>query len=117
MHKYLFLFMWLVCLPAATRGQSLEDPDLTALFQPVAAQTCQYWFDDDASNIQTAAGLSGVFTPDVSSLADGLHVIHYVVIGSDGKAYSTSADTFSKAGKMLNHQTGLTTVAAKGVTH
>lgn len=117
MHKYLFLFMWLVCLPAATRGQSLEDPDLTALLQPVAAQTCQYWFDDDASNIQTAAGLSGVFTPDVSSLADGLHVIHYVVIGSDGKAYCTSADTFIKMEEMLNDHTGLTTVAAKGVTY
>ena len=117
MHKYLFLFMWLVCLPAATRGQSLEDPDLTALLQPVAAQTCQYWFDDDTSNIQTAAGLSGVFTPDVSTLADGLHVIHYVVIGSDGKAYSTSADTFIKMEEMLNDQTGLTTVAAKGVTY
>lgn len=117
MRNYLFLFIWLACLPAATRGQTLEDPDLTALLQPVAAQTCQYWFDDDASNIQTAAGLSGVFTPDVSSLADGLHVIHYVVIGSDGKAYSTNAATFIKMEEMLNDHTGLTMVAAKGVTY
>lgn len=189
MRKYLFLFAWLACLPLVTRGQTLEDPDFTALLQPVGVQSVQYWFDEDANSLktandlsgnysfdvstledglhtvhclvkgvdgelygassqtflvlkgealpphaslegaqlkywfdenggvlQTATGLSGVYTPDVSALADGLHVIHYVVIGADGKAYSTGADTFIKMAEMLNDEV-ITAVKAKGVTY
>ncbi len=188
MRKYLF-FIWLACLPLSTRGQTLEDPDFTALLQPVGVQSLQYWFDDGTNSLketndiagyysfdvptledglhtlhclvkgtngelygtsskvflilkgeelpphaslegaklqywfdehgdalQTASGLSGVYKPDVSALADGLHVIHYVVVGADGKVYSTGADTFIKMAEMLNEEV-VAAVKAKGIAY
>jgi len=188
MRKYLF-FIWLACLPLSTRGQTLEDPDFTALLQPVGVQSLQYWFDDGTNSLketndiagnysfdvstledglhtlhclvkgtngelygtsskvflilkgeefpphaslegaklqywfdehgdalQTASDLSGVYKPDVSALADGLHVIHYVVVGADGKVYSTGADTFIKMEEMLNEEV-VAAVKAKGIAY
>ena len=94
MRKYLFLFIWLACLPLATRGQTLEDPDFTALLQPVGAQSLQYWFDDDANSLKTTNDLSGNYSFDVSTLEDGLHTLHCMVKGTNGELYGASSQMF-----------------------
>lgn len=190
MRKYLFIFMWLSCLPFATRGQTLDDADLAELLQPKQAQAFDYWFDDDTDNLQTitslsgthmvdvsslpnglhllhcqvtgadgsiygidsrmfltmnnmenlsnatlngaklkywfdedastlqvASGLSGTYLPEVSALDDGLHMIHWMVVAANGEVYSTSADVFIKMEEILTDVTVLTTVSARGIAY
>lgn len=190
MRKYLILLMWLSCLSVATRGQTLDDADLSELLQPKQAQAFDYWFDDDTGHLQTvnslsgtyafdvsslpnglhmlhcqvkgangeiygtdsrlfltmndteslpdatlagaklrywfdedagslkdASGVSGTYAVDVSALSDGLHTLHYMLVGTDGSAYSTRADMFIKMEEMLSDPTAVTTVAAQRVTY
>ena len=59
-------------------------------------QTLQYWFDEADSNMKTLPGNSGVQVLDVSSLEEGIHVIHCQVKGKDGSVYSISSNIFTK---------------------
>lgn len=190
MRKYMILLMWLSCLSVATRGQTLDDADLSELLQPKQAQAFDYWFDDDIGHLQTVNSLSGTYAFDVSSLAnglhelhcqvkgangeiyvtdsrlfltmndteslpeatlfgaklrywfdedagslrdvssvsgtysvdvsplnDGLHILHYMLVGADGSAYGTSTETFIKMEEILTDPTALETVAAQSVTY
>ena len=190
MRKYLILFMWLSCLSVATRGQTFDDADLSELLQPKQAQAFDYWFDDDIGHLQTvnslsgtyafdvsslpnglhmlhcqvkgangeiyctdsrlfltmndteslpeatlvgaklrywfdedagslkdASGVSGTYSVDVSPLNDGLHILHYMLVGADGSAYGTCAETFIKMEEILTDPTALETVAAQSVTY
>lgn len=96
MRKLFFLFLWLSCLPFATRGQTIEDADLSELLLPIQAKALCYWYDSDDGNRQTVIGLSGTYTLDASSLSDGLHTLHYQVIGTDDVSYCTTSKLFLK---------------------
>lgn len=72
-----------------------------------AATTLRYWFDSDASSLQTMT-YGGVQTLDVSSLHDGLHTLHYQVVGTDGQVYYLASALFMKMGT----NTGTETVTA-----
>lgn len=72
-----------------------------------AATALRYWFDSDATSLQTIS-YGGVQTLDVSSLHDGLHTIHYQLTGTDGQFYYIASALFMKMGS----NTGTETVTA-----
>ena len=94
MRKIFFLFLWLSCLPFATRGQTIEDIALSELLHPIQAKALCYWYDDNTDNRQVVNNLSGTYTLDVSSLKDGLHTLYYQVIGTDDMSYGTTSQMF-----------------------
>ncbi|MBQ8936674.1 MAG: dockerin type I repeat-containing protein [Bacteroidaceae bacterium] len=97
MSKYLILYIMLVCMPMAARGQTISDVVFSDLLQaPAQAQSLSYWFDANTDNIQTASGLTGTYTLDLAGLNDGIHVLHYQLKGTDGKIYALSSAVFLK---------------------
>ena len=96
MRKIFFLFLWLSCLPYATRGQTIEDIDLSELLQPIQAKALCYWYDDNTDDRLMVNNLSSNYTLDVSSLKDGLHILYYQVIGTDNISYGTTSQIFFK---------------------
>ena len=95
MHKIFFLFLWLSCLPYATRGQTIEDIDLSELLQPIQAKALCYWYDN-TDDRRMVNNLYSTYTLDVSSLKDGLHILYYQVIGTDNISYCTTSQIFLK---------------------
>ena len=90
------------------RGQTivtLDDIDLSALPQPTQAEALRYWFDDDEGSVETVNQLSGTFTLDVSSLTEGLHNLHYQVIGTDNRVAYVRSGLFLK----VDEHVGVTT--------
>lgn len=79
MRKCVFLLMMVTCLPLATWGQTLL-----------------YWFDEDSDHRQVVSGLTGTYALDVSALEDGLHLLHYCVMGEDGKPNGLTSAMFLK---------------------
>ena len=71
------------------------------------AKQLRYWFDDDTSTLKTITATGGTQTLDASKLLDGLHTVHYQVIGSDNAAYHIVSALFMKMGG------GTETVTAK----
>ena len=63
-----------------------------------AAKQLRYWFDDDASTLKTITATGGAQTLDASNLMDGLHTVHYQVVGSDNAAYHIVSALFMKMG-------------------
>lgn len=59
-------------------------------------QSLRYWFDDDAGSIQTVNSGSDTYLLETASLTDGLHTLHYQVVGSDGRSYYVSSGIFMK---------------------
>ena len=53
------------------------------------AKQLRYWFDADAATLKTITATGGAQTLDASNLMDGLHTVHYQVVGSDNAAYQT----------------------------
>lgn len=98
MRKYLILFILLSCMPLATRGQTIEDIDLSVLPQPTQAKSLRYWFDGDDGNIQTVSGLTGSYSLDVSSLIMGLHTLHYQIVDTEDRVSYVSSAVFLKMG-------------------
>lgn len=72
-----------------------------------AAKQLRYWFDDDAATLKTITATGGAQTLDASSLMDGLHTVHYQVVGSDNAAYHIVSALFMKMGS------GSETITAK----
>ena len=62
------------------------------------AKQLRYWFDDDTSTQKTITATGGTQTLDATRLLDGLHTIHYQVIGSDNAAYHIVSALFMKMG-------------------
>ena len=62
----------------------------------VTAKKLRYWFDDDASTLKTITATNGLKTLDASQLLDGLHTIHYQVVGSDNTVYHVASALFMK---------------------
>ena len=60
-----------------------------------SVRSIRYWFDDEANNVSIAAS-SGTHNIDASMLHDGLHTIHYQVMGHDGSAYYVASAIFVK---------------------
>lgn len=113
MRKYFIIYIMLSCLPMVVRGQTNTDADLSELLPtPVQAQSLHYWYDTDTENLHTASGLSGSYYLDVSSLPDGLHTIHYEVIGSDNKSSSLASEIFLKMTKSIGESAHGVNVAA-----
>jgi len=96
--------------------QLIDETNVTAyigsgIFLKVGNQTAGtqakglcYWFDDDAATVQTINS-GGVQTLDVSTLIDGLHTIHYQVMGADNQAYYVSSGIFLKTGANTGAET------------
>ncbi|MBQ9216345.1 MAG: hypothetical protein IJ159_06305 [Prevotella sp.] len=82
MRKYL-IFILLFGLNLAIRGQSW--PDLSGMPESTSTVSLRYWFNDDATSIQTTTTLSGATTIDASALVEGVHVVHYQVVDNLGK--------------------------------
>ncbi len=61
-----------------------------------SASSLRCWFDDDANSVKTVSSTNGIYTLDVSTLTEGLHTVHYQVIGSDGKANFIASSIFMK---------------------
>lgn len=83
MRKYL-IFILLFGLNLAIRGQSW--PDLSGVPGSTNTASLRYWFNDDATSIQTTTTLSGATTIDASALVEGVHVVHYQVVDNLGVA-------------------------------
>lgn len=60
------------------------------------AKHLRYWFDDDPATVTTAVSSVGVHNIDVHLLTDGLHTLHYQVIGTDEDVYSIASGLFFK---------------------
>lgn len=100
MRKCLVLFIILLGL-TVVRGQTIEDIadiDLSGLPQPTQVKELHYWFDNKEDNIHVVNELSGNYTLDVSQLIEGLHSIHYQVIGTDNVASYVASAIFLKYG-------------------
>ena len=52
--------------------------------EKVAATTARYWFDEDLTTMHNGVATSGAVELDVSTLATGLHAVHYQTMGADG---------------------------------
>lgn len=101
MRTYIYLTILLSCLYIAARGQTitnLDDLDLSGLPQPTTAKALHYWFDDDNGDVKAATGISGTYILDASQLIDGLHTLHYQVMGSNDVLAYVGARLFLKAG-------------------
>jgi len=62
----------------------------------ITARQLRYWFDDDISTMKTIKATNGKQTLDASQLLDGLHTLHYQVVGSDNAAYHIVSALFMK---------------------
>ena len=62
----------------------------------IQASGLRYWFDDDATSMKTVTAMNGTQTVDASQLLDGLHTIHYQVVGEDGGVYDIASGIFMK---------------------
>ena len=62
----------------------------------IQASRLRYWFDDDATSVKTVTATNGTQTVDASQLLDGLHTIHYQVVGGDGAVYTIASGIFMK---------------------
>lgn len=95
----------------------MEDPDLQELLQPIQAKSIGYWFDNDANNLQKTDDLSGSYLPDVSSLSDGMHTIHYLLQATDGTVSSIKTDVFVKTEEALSDDIFGASISAKSVAY
>ena len=113
MRNHIILLTLLSCLSLATRGQITTDADLSEIIRPpVQVQSLRFWFNTDVDNIETVNTLSGVYTLNVSALDEGIHTLHYQVIGDDGKSYGLSSQVFLKVFKKDLELANSSTVAA-----
>lgn len=116
MRKHL-LFILLLCLPLAIHGQSDNDLNLSELFTSTKAHSLRYWFDSDVGQTTAVDALTGGCTLDVSSLSEGLHTLHYQIVGKDGKGYSLASEVFLKMVKSMAELTAGQAVPAKRVRY
>ena len=108
MRKYLFITILFSCLCLGARGQALEwntvktlvDGLLENVPEATTAQSLRYWFNDNSgTNIQTSDVLDGsAIEVNASALVDGIHVLHYQIVDSEGKVYVPVSKLFIKAG-------------------
>ena len=63
-----------------------------------SAHSIRYWFDDEKSSSTTIAANNGFQSVSTASLMDGIHTIHYQVMGSNGQAYYIASGIFFKSG-------------------
>lgn len=94
MRKTVILFFALCGLIMEARGQTI---DLSGFPQETTASQLRYWFNDDV-NIQTTNTLSGSTTIDASTLAEGIHIVHYQVVDNLGVASIPVSKIFIKTG-------------------
>ncbi|MBR4481444.1 MAG: hypothetical protein IKO86_06040 [Prevotella sp.] len=68
--------------------------------EATTAQSLRYWFNDNSgTNIQTSDVLDGsAIEVNASALVDGIHVLHYQIVDSEGKVYVPVSKLFIKAG-------------------
>jgi len=68
------------------------------------AKSMRYWFDDKTASTESLLS-GGVRSIDASALLDGLHTIHYQVVGDDGKDYYVASALFLKTGNSFGAET------------
>ena len=73
----------------------------------IAAKALRYWFDDDANSVVTISKTSGTFTINTASLVDGLHTIHYQVVGVDNAPYYITSGIFIRTVSMTEALSGV----------
>lgn len=99
MRKHVILTVLLSILQIAARGQaivSLDDVDLSVFPKATQAKALRYWFDDDATTLKNVTITGGAQTLDASTLAEGLHTVHYQIVDSNGSLGSTYSSVFMK---------------------
>ena len=107
MRKHFILVILLSCLHVVARGQtmiSLDDIDLSGLPQPKQIKALHYWFDEDAASMQTVSETSGIHFLEIVSLYEGIHTLHYQVVGSDGGNYDVASIMFLKIGDSIGDE-------------
>ncbi|MGM9703991.1 MAG: hypothetical protein ACI3YZ_10690 [Prevotella sp.] len=104
MRKYILLFV-LACLHLAARGQTSDEIQEIANAikeQATTAKTMKYWFDEDYDNAQTVESNftgSNSYDVNISTIDDGLHTLHYLLIDSSNKVAFSASALFWKIGK------------------
>ena len=103
MHKHLFLTILFCCLTLGARGQTgLADIfDLSGLPQQTEAKSVRYWFDNDNNSVKTTTDLTGPYNMEVSSLAEGIHIMHFQIIDNLEIASIPASMLFLKPCKQL----------------
>lgn len=71
----------------------------------LSVKSMRYWFDDDDSTVQTAAGTTGTYTLDVNGLTEGLHTLHYQLIDESGVAAYVGSGFFICTGSSIGSET------------
>ena len=89
-------------LPFATRGQAIDDIDLSGLPKGTQAKSLRYWFDDDGGSVYVVSTTSGNYSLDISSLAEGLHTLHYQIVDNEGCVAYISSAVFLKIGSTID---------------
>ena len=101
MQKYIQFIIWFFCLPIVSRSQTIDDPMITALMQPVQLESLRYWFDEDGNSVKTVDYSSGTYSLNVSELTDGLHTLHFQAIGANNSPYGIDSRVFLKMTDVL----------------
>lgn len=103
MRKYQFLTILFCCLTLGARGLTgLADiVDLSGLPQQTETKWVRYWFDNDDSNATTTTDLTGSYNMEISSLCEGVHIMHFQAIDDQGVASIPSSKIFLKPFKQL----------------
>ena len=97
MHRRLLILVIYACGFLLARGQSMPEVDLTRLHQATQTQSINYWFDGEASKMQTVSTLSGTITIDASTMLEGMHTLHFQLVDTEGKAASVGSSLFYRA--------------------
>ena len=72
----------------------------------LAVKSMRYWFDDDASSMQTANGTTGTYLLNVAGLIEGLHTLHYQLIDESNMTAYVGSGIFLKIDdRLANAQT------------
>lgn len=80
-------------------AKGVESAPVTRFFLKVRDTSVNqgyYWFDGDRTAQQQMGQVQGMFTIDVSQIADGFHTFYYQVVGKDGSLSSIVSRSFYK---------------------
>ncbi len=81
-------------LQIVARGQTIAVLDSLGLPHPTVAKALRYWIDDDAGSVTTVDIQNGKYTLDVSTLLEGLHILHCQIVDDENQLAAPSSEVF-----------------------
>jgi len=96
MRRYSVLFILLSFTLATLRAQTSEVLDSYGLPHPSQAKAMRFWLDDNVEGMQHAIEPDGDYQLDVSSLPDGLHILHCQVVDDNDRLTPIRSSFFVK---------------------